>query len=128
MTQRTDIVYTEVDAQDEAQLSNYERYRGKCLEMSEELCRQDSTLRLIRGYYHCPIWGKQAHWWTARPNGGIVDPTVLQFPSAGLGLYEEFNGMYECEYCSEPVHEDDAYMVDHHVYCSGGCYARDVGF
>lgn len=109
-------------------MSDYLEYRGKCKEMSEALCASDPTLRLARGYYFCPMWGKQAHWWTVKPDGTIVDPTVKQFPSAGLGSYEEYDGTIECEYCSKYSHEDDAYMVDHRAYCSDSCYARDIGF
>jgi hypothetical protein len=110
------------------QISDYLKYRGKCKEMSEELCASDPTLRLVRGYYHCPIWGKQQHWWTEKPDGTVVDPTVKQFPSAGLGDYEEFDGNVECEFCGNVRHIGEAYMVDHHVYCSDQCYARDIGF
>jgi len=102
----------------ETEMDNYRKYRGKCKEMSEELCAADPTLRLVRGYYHCPHWGKQAHWWCSRPDGIIVDPTVLQFPSKGYGVYEEFDGICECEYCGK--------LVGRHFYCSYECYGKDV--
>jgi len=109
--------------------TDYSRYRGKCKEMSEAACAADPTLRLVRGFYHCPIWGQQQHWWTERADGTIVDPTVRQFPTAGAGAtYEEYDGIIECEYCSKRVSEDDACMVEHHAYCSDSCYARDIGF
>jgi len=109
--------------------SGYSKFRGKCREMSEELVAADPTLKLVRGYYHCPIWGKQAHWWATKPDGTIVDPTVAQFPTKGAGAaYEEFDGTIECEQCGKSVHEDDAYLVEHHAYCSDQCYARDIGF
>ena len=89
----------------------------------------DPSLRLVRGFYHCPLWGKQNHWWCVRSDGTIVDPTVKQFPTAGAGAeYEEFDGRIECEYCTKKVPEVDAYMVDQHAYCSGTCYGHDVGF
>jgi hypothetical protein len=115
---------------EQAVQSDYLTYRGKCKEMSEAACAGDSSLRLVRGFYHCPLWGKQAHWWAVRDSdGSIVDPSVKQFPTKGAGAeYEEFDGTIECEYCAKTVSEDDAYFVDHHTYCSGECYGHDVGF
>jgi hypothetical protein len=110
-------------------MTDYEKYRGKCKEMSEALCATDSTLRLVRGYYHCPIWGPQPHWWVVNASGEILDPSAAQFPTKGLGAdYEEFDGMISCEYCGRSVLEEDAYMVEHHAYCSNSCYAGDIGF
>lgn len=109
--------------------SDYQTYRGKCKELAEEAVNAADDLRLVRGYYHCPIWGRQAHWWATTSDGAIVDPSVKQFPTAGAGAsYEEFDGQIECEYCSKSVAEEDAYMVEHHAYCSGECYGHDVGF
>jgi len=54
-------------------------------------------------------------------------PTVDS--TAGVGAaYSEYDGNIECEYCTKVVLEQDAYFVEHHVYCSGECYAHDVGF
>ena len=100
-------------------MSDYLQFRGKCKELSETERRADPSLRLVRGFYHCPLWGKQAHWWCVRTDGTIVDPTVKQFPTAGVGAeYEEFDGNIECEYCHKSVPEVDAYGVYNHVYCS----------
>jgi hypothetical protein len=35
---------------------------------------------------------------------------------------------YPCEYCGKEVTESEAYLVEHHIYCSGTCYGHDVGF
>lgn len=40
--------------------TNYTKFRGKCEDMSEALCEKDKSLTLVRGYYHCPLWGKQS--------------------------------------------------------------------
>lgn len=113
----------------DAKVSDYLIYRGKCKELAEVACAADPTLRLVRGFYLCPIWGKQAHWWTVKPDGTIVDPSVRQFPTAGAGAeYQEYDGIIECEYCLKPVPEGDAYFYAHHVYCSYECYGHDVGF
>lgn len=113
---------------DSQQDSDYMQFRGKCKEMSEAAVLSDPTLRLVRGYYHCPFWGKQEHWWAQRPDGTIVDPTARQFPSKGCGEYEEFDGKIECEQCGKLVSEEEACITGHHVFCSSECYARCVGF
>ena len=111
------------------QETEYLKFRGKCKELAEEACKADLTLTLVRGFYHCPLWGKQNHWWCKKVDGTVVDPSVKQFPTAGAGAeYEEFNGAIECEYCHKEVPEADAYMVEHHAYCSYTCYGHDVGF
>lgn len=110
-------------------MTDYLELRGKCKELAEAASTTDSTLRLVRGYYHCPLWGKQQHWWCVKPDGGIVDPSVRQFPTAGLGAeYEEFDGNIECEYCHKQVAENDAYMYAYHAYCSYECFGHDIGF
>lgn len=63
--------------------------RGRCQELSEAMAAQFPELRVVAGYYHCPIWKSQQHWWCITPDGKIVDPTAAQFPSGGLGKYEE---------------------------------------
>lgn len=106
--------------------SDYSKYRGKCRQLSEDAVRADPTLTLVRGFYHDPIWGKQQHWWTTKLDGTIYDPTKLQFPSKGIGEYEPFDGMCECELCGKQVKEENAYFMGRHVYCTGQCYMKDV--
>ncbi len=65
-------------------MSDYLEFRGKCKELAEEAIRADPSLRLVRGFYHCPMWGKQAHWWAVKSDGTVVDPSVKQFPTAGV--------------------------------------------
>lgn len=109
--------------------SDYNQFRGKCKEMAEAAVQTDPTLRLVRGFYHCPLWGKQAHWWTVAPSGVIIDPSVRQFPTKGAGAeYIEFDGTIECEFCRKSLDESAAYLNGHHVYCSYECFGHDVGF
>jgi hypothetical protein len=108
--------------------TDYTKYRGKCLSVAKAMVADNPTLSLVRGWYHCPIWGKQEHWWCKTADGTIIDPTVLQFPSKGMGNYEEFAGAYTCEYCGKDIKEEEVYPVDQHVYCSYTCYGHDVGF
>lgn len=108
--------------------SDYTLYRGKCKEMSEAAVAADPTLTLVRGHYYCPVWGKQAHWWTVRADGSILDPTALQFPSEGHGTYVPFDGAVECAECGKEMREADVEHADsRYVLCSYACHGRFVG-
>lgn len=110
------------------QQSDYLEFRGKCKELSEAACATDSSLRLVRGYYWCPIWKThEQHWWCEREDGTVVDPTAKQFPSKGAGTYTEFDGYFDCTECGKRVHEDDVYVHGRYAFCSGPCCARFVG-
>ena len=109
--------------------SDYMQFRGKCQEACQDAVRRDSGLRIVRGWYYCPVWGKQAHWWCVKPDGTIMDPTVRQFPTKGVGAeYKEFDGYVDCEYCGQDILLDDAYRYEQHIYCSSACFGHDVGF
>jgi hypothetical protein len=54
--------------------------RGHCRKYSEAMVKKFPELELRKGFYHCPIWGKQQHWWCTLSEK-IVDPTEHQFPS-----------------------------------------------
>ena len=107
--------------------SNYYKYRGKCKEMVDATVAFDPSLKAVRGYYHCPIYGKQQHWWCVRRDGTIYDPTVKQFPAGGIGEYEEFNGMVTCDECGKKVTEDTAIFYGKYGFCSIACNMRFVG-
>lgn len=107
--------------------SNYMKYRGKCKEMVNAAVLADPTLRAVRGYYHCPLWGKQEHWWAEKPDGTIVDPTAKQFPSGGLGEYEEFDGVLHCSECGKQIKEEFATFYGNYCFCSTKCNMRFVG-
>lgn len=108
--------------------NGYKQFRGKCLELSQAACAEDPSLRLVRGHYYCPIWNTmEPHWWTVRTDGTIHDPSCKQFPSAGMGSYEEFDGMVECSECGKEMKEEDADIQGNYAFCSGLCYGRFVG-
>ncbi len=85
---------------------------GKCKEYVDFIAERINGLQKVRGFYHCPIWGKRQHWWLEDSCGNILDPTVSQFPSGGMGEYEEYD--YEihktpigrCINCGELVFEN----------------------
>lgn len=116
----------EVPAASEEQ-SNYSKYRGKCQEYSEQYVREHLGSRLVRGWYDCPIWGRQEHWWAEEADGTIVDLTKNQFPSRGIGEYIEFDGVLECAQCGQKVPEETAVFNGHYPFCSYPCAMRFVG-
>jgi len=61
---------------------------GLCAAITATMAEEFPELRRVRGHYHCPMWGRRAHWWLVAPDGRVVDPTVAQFPSRGTGEYE----------------------------------------
>lgn len=98
--------------------------RGKCESMSKAAVEADPTLRLVRGWYHDPDWGRQEHWWTERPDGTILDPTSGQFPWGGIPhLYEEYQGVFPCGECGADVREGEGYDG----CCNEVCFGRMVG-
>lgn len=112
------------------ELANYTKYRGKCLEFSQNLCNENPELTLVRGYYYCPIWNEEEqHWWCKDKEGNIIDPTKLQFPSAGNGIYREFDGTIICEECGKEFQENDEKASFHgaHAFCSYTCYGKCIG-
>lgn len=108
--------------------TDYEKYRGKCKEMSEALIKENPDFKLIRGFYYCPLWNREEmHWWTVSPDGTIHDPTKKQFASNGTGVYREFDGYYECAECGKSVHEDKMVQQGNYPCCSDRCAMRLVG-
>ncbi|MCA9340047.1 MAG: hypothetical protein KDA17_04005 [Candidatus Saccharibacteria bacterium] len=106
----------------------YRKYRGKCKEYSEKACAEDPTLTLVRGHYFCPIWGtEEQHWWTARQDGTIYDPTREQFPSKGLGIYTPYVGIVECANCGKEIPEEEASFESRYAFCSNLCHGQFVG-
>ena len=107
--------------------TGYAKYRGKCKEYVDRAVKQDPTLTPVRGHYHCLFWGKQPHWWCARENGSIYDPTVNQFPKPHVGEYVEFDGVVACAECGESMAEDTAIFYGNYAFCSTKCNMRFVG-
>lgn len=107
---------------------DYLRWRGKCRELSEAAVAADPSLTLVRGHYICPVWGEQQHWWTVRQDGSIHDPTAMQFPSKGLGVYVPFDGIVPCADCGREMYESEVDYADgRYAFCSYQCYGRFVG-
>lgn len=117
----------QVRLMEDQQESKYSKYRGKCKEYCEAARKDDPTLILVRGHYHCPLWGEQPHWWLKREDGTIVDPTVEQFPAPGAGEYVEFDGMVNCSECGREMREEDATFDSNYCFCCGNCHMRFVG-
>jgi len=111
----------------EEQQNDYIKYRGKCKQLAEDLVSVDPTLKLVRGYYYCYSFGKQAHWWCEKSDGTIVDPSARQFPSNGHGHYEPFDGFCECAECGRRIKEEEADIEGRYAFCSTRCHMQFVG-
>lgn len=110
--------------------ADFRQFGGRCHELASAAAAADPTLRLVRGHYYCPVWGERAHWWCVKPDDTIVDPSVLQFPTAGFGAtYVEFDGNVDCDQCGKTLKEEDATIADngHYAFCNSLCYGRFVG-
>lgn len=112
---------------EEQVLEDYKKFRGKCKQLAEAAVKNDPSLKLVRGYYYCPVWGEQPHWWTIRPDGTIFDPTAAQFPSNGKGYYVEFSGIIQCSECGKTMKEEEASFDSNYCFCSPSCHMRFVG-
>ncbi len=110
------------------QATDYMKYRGKCKESCEDLVKKDSSLTLVRGHYICPINGKEQHWWCKDSDGNIIDPTVKQFITKGVGAeYVEFDGMIACDECGKRIREEEADIDGRYAFCSYQCHGKFVG-
>lgn len=100
--------------------------RGKCEAQSKAAVEADPTLRLVRGWYHDPDWGRQEHWWTEHPDGTIYDPTSAQFPFGGItAFYEEYVGVFPCANCGKDVAEESPERYEN--CCTTRCFGYMVG-
>ena len=80
---------------------------GKCQEYCDTMGEIFPELIQKRGFYHDVIWGRRMHFWMETPEGDIIDPTVVQFPTKGSGEYEALEGdalpIGRCMNCGELV-------------------------
>jgi hypothetical protein len=96
--------------------------------MVDALIEEHPEFTAVRGYYHCPLWGKQQHWWCVDKKGNIIDPTVRQFPTKGAGAeYEPFNGMVECSECGTEKPEVEMEFNGQYAFCSYKCQGKFLG-
>lgn len=97
----------------------YESAYGKCAEATTAMLAVFPELHRVRGHYYCLVWGERSHWWLVTADGGIVDPTAVQFPSRGTGVYEAWN-----EGSAEPTGKCPncgGYAYNHAAVCSDAC-------
>ncbi len=102
---------------------------GKCEKVTKELNDILVHLTRVRGFYHCPIWGRREHWWLVNDfTDEIFDPTAAQFPSKGItGVYEEWDEEQEepvgmCMDCGDYVYPPRL------AFCSDKCEKRGMAY
>lgn len=93
--------------------TNAEAY-GHCEQVTEKMVAAFPELKRVKGHYYCLVWGERGHWWCVAPDGAIVDPTKIQFPSKGAGQYVEL----------DPDAEQPIGLC---LNCGGECYASQGG-
>jgi len=83
---------------------------GNCKTICKKVKEKFPELKLIRGYYRCFVWGKRMHWWLETQEGKIIDPTAIQFPSRGTGIYMPHNDSQpeptgKCPHCGDYIYD-----------------------
>ena len=106
----------------------YKIYRGKCTKWCEAIAEIDPSVEVVKGFYHCPIDGKEEHTWLRHiETGEIIDPTVMQFKSTH-GEYEEWDRKtWDCPNCGERVDIEKAQKCGRVPFCSSECSCAFVG-
>ncbi len=104
----------------ESKYNTQENAYGKCAEATIEMKNRFPELKRVRGHYYCVIWGERTHWWLVDEENNIVDPTAIQFPTKGAGIYDEIDETGpiptgKCPNCSE-------YCYDNNYCCSESCH------
>lgn len=111
-------------------LLSYENTYGRCVQVTLKMQECFPELERVRGHYLDLVWGSWPHWWLVDPDGKIVDPTSVQFPTKGRGHYEPWKEGREeptgkCPNCGEYAYKgetccsDECYR-DYHAYCMEG--------
>ena len=95
----------------------YSKAYGNCKPICKQMKEHFPELKRIRGHYYCIVWGERMHWWLQPENGDIIDPTAIQFPTKGHGVYEPWDETQDepigkCPNCGE--------------YIFNGCYVHSI--
>lgn len=118
------------DMENRPGVSDYQKFRGKCKELSLALIKENPTWTLVRGHYVCPVWNSfEEHWWVVDEQGTVHDPSARQFPSKGNGTYIPFDGTCTCAECGEVFEEGSpgSVLAGNYTLCSNQCALRLVG-
>lgn len=97
----------------------------RCDECTSDMAQQFPELQRVRGHYVDLLTRvEHQHWWLVTPNEHIVDPTRLQFPDGGNGIYlplrEQDEPCGRCLNCGEAIYMTDEDKVSFDL-CSKNC-------
>jgi hypothetical protein len=98
--------------------------RGQCVDATLRMATAFPELRRVRGHYVCPLDGRRSHWWLVTPDGQILDPTVEQFASNGMGEYEPYIGKEPTGQCLDC----GALLFDSETFCNATCAMETAKF
>jgi hypothetical protein len=72
---------------------------GACGIYCDDMRKVFPELKLITGHYSDPLTNSMyEHFWLEAPDGSVVDPTAIQFPTRGYGSYHPLSGEQKEEY------------------------------
>lgn len=107
---------------------------GSCRSHTEQMVKAFPELRVTRGFYYCPVWDRRGHWWCVTPDNEIIDPTATQFPSKGIGEYEEVSEetlrrwVEEGKYLTGKCPNCGDYCYREAVFCSEECEQEFIAY
>lgn len=88
----------------------FESAYGQCARATQSMVVVFPELRRVCGHFYDLRIGEREHWWCVAPDGTIVDPTLIQFPSGRLGAYVELDPNEprptgKCPNCGEYIYD-----------------------
>jgi len=93
---------------------------GQCSEITKKMEEEFPELIRVRGHFMCVHWGLRSHWWLIDPDGEIIDPTVVQFPTHQQGLMQDPPTAHY-----EPWDESREEPTGKYPNCGDYCYNGD---
>ena len=99
------------------------------LELATKPQRKIQPSRSVRGLLLLPALVYRGATLVVRRQGQVIDPSCLQFPSAGLGIYIlPSTAPIECSNCGKTVSEEEADIDGRYVFAATCAMANLLAF